>query len=76
MMLIEWKARNDTPFSGKVKDYIAETRYIPDMDLFLNPTSKVVHDPYLLSNMKEASDRVIEAIKNQELICIYADVDP
>jgi len=76
MVLIEWKARNDTPFKGKVKDYIAETRNIPDMDLFLNPTSEVVHDPLKMKNMKEATDRVIRAIENNEKIGIYADIDP
>jgi len=76
VVLIEWKAKSDVKFRGKVKDYIGEVRNIPDMDKFLKPDSSVVHDPMLLSNMKEATDRVIEAIKNQELISIYADVDP
>jgi len=73
MMLIEWKARNDTPFKGKVKDYIAETRNIPDMNLFLNPTSEVVHDPLKMKNMKEATERVIQAIKKSEKIALVAD---
>jgi len=75
MVLIEWKARNDTPFSGKVKDYVAQTRNIPDMVLFLNPTSEVVHDPMLMLNMDKAIERVRKAIKNNEEIAVTVDPD-
>ncbi len=75
-MKIEWKPKSIDNFNGNVKDHISKVRGIPNINTYLSPTPDHVFDPYLLSNMKEASDRVIEAIKNQELICIYADVDP
>lgn len=33
------------------------------------------HDPFLITNMREAVAQIIEAVKNQELIMIYGDYD-
>ena len=46
-----------------------------DIALFLNPTRKDFHDPYLMPDMKVAVDRIIKAIKNQEKTMIYGDYD-
>lgn len=43
---------------------------------FLNPTLKhFLSDPFLLIDMKQAVDRVIEAIHNKQKITVYGDYD-
>ena len=46
-----------------------------DINLFMNPTRKDFHDPFLMPDMKATVNRVLEAIKNQECIMIYGDYD-
>ena len=46
-----------------------------DVKLFLNPTRKDFHDPYLMPDMKEAVDRIVKAIENKEKTIIYGDYD-
>lgn len=46
-----------------------------DINLFMNPTRKDFHDPFLMPDMKATVNRVLEAIKNQESIMIYGDYD-
>ncbi|MDD4110456.1 MAG: single-stranded-DNA-specific exonuclease RecJ [Clostridia bacterium] len=46
-----------------------------DIIKFLNPTEKDFHDPYQLSGMREAVERIKEAIKNKEKIVIFGDYD-
>lgn len=41
----------------------------------MNPLSNVVHSPYLLRNIDELAERIVRAIKNNEKIVVYADVD-
>lgn len=43
--------------------------------LFLNPTRNDFHDPFLMPDMKEAVNRIIQAIENQEKTIIYGDYD-
>lgn len=42
---------------------------------FLNPSLKDLYDPFLLMGMKEAVDRILVAIKNNERIWIFGDYD-
>lgn len=42
---------------------------------FLNPDLKELHDPFLLSGMREGVDRLIKAVKADEKIAIYGDYD-
>lgn len=46
-----------------------------DVELFLNPTRNDFHDPYLMPDMKQAVQRIINAIKNNEKTIIYGDYD-
>ena len=46
-----------------------------DIDLFINPTRKNFHDPFLMPDMKIAVDRILKAIDNNEKIMIYGDYD-
>lgn len=46
-----------------------------DVEVFLNPTRKDFHDPYLMPDMKKAVKRIIEAMKKQEKVLIYGDYD-
>jgi single-stranded-DNA-specific exonuclease len=46
-----------------------------DANRFLSPSLEEIHDPFLMSGMDIASDRVCRAIKNDELIWIHGDYD-
>lgn len=46
-----------------------------DIKKFLNPTRDDFYDPFLLPNMKQAVERIEQAIKNNEKILIYGDYD-
>ena len=46
-----------------------------DIEIFLNPTRKNFHDPYLMPDMKIAVDRIMKAIENKEKVIIYGDYD-
>lgn len=42
---------------------------------FFRPSLDTLYDPFLMDGMNEASNRVIQAITNNEKICIYGDYD-
>ncbi len=46
-----------------------------EIEVFLNPTRKDFHDPYLMPDMEIAVKRIIQAIKNKEKVIIYGDYD-
>ena len=46
-----------------------------DIRLFLNPTRNDFHDPYLITDMEKAINRIVEAIEKQEKVTIYGDYD-
>jgi single-stranded-DNA-specific exonuclease len=46
-----------------------------DIELFLNPTRKDFHNPYLMPDMHQAVERIIKAIDSQEKTMIYGDYD-
>ena len=41
-----------------------------EIRLFLEPTRKDFHDPFLISDVKKAVERIIQAIEKQEKITI------
>ncbi len=46
-----------------------------DIRKFLEPTRNDFHDPFLITDMKKAVQRIIKAIENQENVTIYGDYD-
>jgi len=42
---------------------------------YFRPDLETIHDPYLMSDMSKAANRVIDAITNNEKICVYGDYD-
>lgn len=56
-------------------EQIASIRGLNDVDKFLNPSKEELHDPYLMKNIEDASNRIIKAIANDERICLSYDAD-
>ena len=46
-----------------------------DIRLFLEPTRSDFHDPFLITDMKKAVERIVQAIEKQEKVTIYGDYD-
>ena len=46
-----------------------------DIRLFLRPTRHDFHDPYLITDMEKAIDRIVQAIEKREKVIIYGDYD-
>jgi single-stranded-DNA-specific exonuclease len=75
---LNWKPRNNELRFNKGEDIIdslLKIRGVKDKENFLNPQQSELHDPYLMKNMKEASEVIIEAIKRNKKIAISADCD-
>jgi single-stranded-DNA-specific exonuclease len=56
-------------------DKILKIRGINNKDQFLNPKEEDLNSPWDLSNMREAADKIINAIENNYKIGIYSDID-
>ena len=75
MKWLERKARVTPSKRDDIIDRIAKIRGIEDIDRFLNPTKDELHDPYLIKNITVAGRRIMEAITNNERICLSYDAD-
>ncbi len=54
---------------------ILKSRNIEDLNTYLYPKLSDLHDPYLLKDMDKAVNRILQSVKNKELILIYGDYD-
>lgn len=77
-----WKEKKSQApkVEGPYPDLIARVLAARNLDSeqikdLLNPQLSRLHDPYLLLGMRKAVDRLVQAYKTQEKICIYADFD-
>ncbi|MBK8944698.1 MAG: single-stranded-DNA-specific exonuclease RecJ [Ignavibacteriae bacterium] len=52
---------------GITNFFEAKAYFRPDLDS--------IHDPYLMNDMEKAANRVINALTNNEKICVYGDYD-
>jgi single-stranded-DNA-specific exonuclease len=48
---------------------------IDDAERFFNPILEHLHDPFLMADMQQAVDRIMQAIEAKEKILIYGDYD-
>src|SRR4051794_20277995 len=46
-----------------------------DCAAFLRPSLKPLHDPFAIANLRKASDRIAQAIRDQQKIFVYGDYD-
>lgn len=42
---------------------------------YFRPSLEMLHDPFLMNGMQEATQRVIQALTHNEKICVYGDYD-
>ena len=42
---------------------------------FLSPAPRVTHDPFLMPDLKEAAELLIDAAGSGKTICVYGDYD-
>lgn len=78
MVMSKWVKREPKKKPSKYDsplEKIAKIRGIEDVERFLYPTQDELHDPYLLKNIEDASNRIIKAISKNEKIAISMDCD-
>lgn len=76
--MVKWIQRKSKVALKKrdeIEDKIAKLRGIENVEEFLNPSSNVLHDPYLMKNIEKVSNRIIRAINKGDNICVSFDPD-
>jgi single-stranded-DNA-specific exonuclease len=72
--LKSWKILN-TDYAKSVITVILENRQLTSEHLDDFRLSERLHDPFLLNDMEKAVARILEAVKNEEMIGIFGDYD-
>jgi single-stranded-DNA-specific exonuclease len=75
MKWLQRKPKKKPNSNSTIREKIALIRGIEDANMFLSPTQDVLHDPYLMKNIEDASNRIIRAIGNNERIVVSYDPD-
>ncbi|MDS7057147.1 DHH family phosphoesterase [Klebsiella pneumoniae] len=76
--MVKWIQRKSKVALKKrdeVEDKIAKLRGIENVEEFLNPSSNVLHDPYLMKNIEKVANRIIRAVNKGDNICVSFDPD-
>ncbi len=71
------KLKNDYKINTLLATILANRNITkPDeIRLFLEPTRNDFHDPFLITDMEIAVDRILKAVDNKENVVIYGDYD-
>ena len=67
--------QNKYNVSKLVATVISNKKLQSSIDVFLNPTIKDFYDPFLMTDMEIAVNRIIKAIENKEKVIIFGDYD-
>ncbi len=62
-------------YFDEINEQLASIRGIDDLNKYLYPSEEDLHSPYLLDNIEIACKRIIQAIANNEKICVSYDID-
>lgn len=71
------QAHETNALPGFLKKILEQRGFVSDQEKinFLYPSLSQLKDPYSLSGMEKAVDRLLKSYKDEEKICIYADFD-
>jgi len=76
---MKWKFKTDKLIGNDNPDLIIKEllsiRGFLDIDSFLVPSVANLHDPFLLTGVREASNAILSAIERNKKISIYGDFD-
>ena len=75
MKWLQRNAKTNPNSNDSVTEKISKIRGIKDTELFLNPTEEVLNDPYLMKNIQDASNKIIQAIGENKKIVVSYDPD-
>ncbi|KFZ26411.1 MAG: Single-stranded-DNA-specific exonuclease RecJ [Candidatus Izimaplasma bacterium HR2] len=70
-----WKIKNTSLDQNRLVEEIYRSRGFDNYIKLFNLDETSFNDPYLLKDMNKTVDRIMNAIKNKELILIYGDYD-
>lgn len=73
-----WKQRKPKEEFFEFDDILIKLQYIngiKDLNEWLYPTEKSLHNPKLLNNIEKSCALIINAILENKKICVSADVD-
>lgn len=75
MKWLERKQKVKPNSNDEILDIIAKIRGIEDPQRFLQPSENDLHNPYLMKNIEDASNRIIRAIGDNQKIVVSYDPD-
>lgn len=72
-----WRIINPDPQGDIIKTLLQNRGIIgaDEVQQYLNPSFSLLHDPFLMQDMRGAVDRINQAILNKERIIVFGDYD-